>query len=60
MATVRKRASGMTRIEQDRFKNVISQLISDGSYGQLVLIHSDMSHDQHGSMEPVGTQRFRP
>lgn len=60
MATVRKRASAMSRAEQDRYKNVITRLIDSGAYGQLVLIHVDLSHDQHGSMGPTGTQRFLP
>jgi len=57
---VRKRASAMSVAEQTRFKNVVTQLIGNGSYGRLVAIHGDMSHDQHGGMGPVGTERFLP
>lgn len=60
MATVRKRASAMSKPEQDRFKTIITQLIDNGAYGQLVAIHADMRHDQHGGMGPVGTERFLP
>lgn len=57
--TVRKRATKLTKAEQNRFKDVITQLINNGTYGQLVGIHADMSHDMH-SMDAAGRQRFVP
>jgi tyrosinase len=60
MATVRKRASVLTSAEQNLYRNGITQLIDSGFYGQLVALHGDMSHDQHGGMGAIGTQRFLP
>jgi tyrosinase len=57
---VRKSATATTAQEQQRYVQGITSLIASGFYGQLVAIHSDMSHDQHGSMGPIGTQRFLP
>jgi tyrosinase len=59
MATIRKRATKLTKVEKDRFKNVITQLINSGAYGKLVSHHADMSHNMH-SMNAVGRQRFLP
>jgi tyrosinase len=42
------------------YVNGIQALIADGTYGRLVAIHGDMSHDQHGSMGPTGAERFLP
>jgi len=60
MATIRKNASSLSVAEQNVFVNCINQLIQSGAYGELVAIHGDMSHDQHGGMGPIGTQRFLP
>jgi tyrosinase len=60
MATTRKPASALTSAEQSRYRNGVTQLIESGFYGQLVAIHSDMSHDQHGGMGAIGTERFLP
>ncbi|MGH7774205.1 MAG: tyrosinase family protein [Candidatus Binatia bacterium] len=56
---VRKRATKMTSAEKQRFRDVITTLINNGTYGQLVSHHADMSHNMH-SMNPVGQQRFLP
>jgi tyrosinase len=58
--TVRKDASSLTPVEQQRYVTGVTHLIGNGIYGQLVAIHADMSHLQHGSMGPVGTERFLP
>lgn len=58
--TVRKRASAMSVAERNRFINVINQLILSGFYGPFVANHADMMHRMHGSMGPVGRQRFLP
>jgi tyrosinase len=60
MATTRTRASTLTAAEQDRYRDGITRLIDDGFYGRLVAVHSDMSHDQHGGMGAIGTERFLP
>lgn len=57
---VRKRASALTPGEQQRYLSGVTTLIQNGSYGQLVAIHADMQHMQHGSMGPIGRQRFLP
>jgi tyrosinase len=57
MAT-RKRASGMTHTEQQRYIDTITQLNLSGFYGGFVAIHADMMHRMHSSMGPVGGQRF--
>ena len=59
---VRKRATKMTPAENTRFKDVITTLIGNGTYGQLVSHHADMSHRMHsmGGMDPIGRQRFLP
>ena len=60
MATKRKAASALTAAEQTAYQDTIGQLIQTGAYGSLVAIHGDMNHDQHGSMGPVGAERFLP
>lgn len=60
MTTPRKRASALTGAEQTRYRTGVTQLIESGFYGQLVALHGDMSHDQHGGMGAIGTQRFLP
>ena len=60
MATKRKAASELTAAEQTAYHDTIGQLIQTGAYGSLVAIHGDMNHDQHGSMGPVGAERFLP
>lgn len=57
---VRKSASSLSPAEQQRYTEGVTQLIANGAYGQLVAIHADMRHDQHGSMGPTGTERFLP
>ncbi len=56
----RKRASQLTPAEQQRYVTGVSTLIQNGSYGQLVAIHADMQHMQHGGMGPIGRERFLP
>jgi tyrosinase len=61
--TVRKRGSFMSAVEQNRFINVMTQLINapgdPNPLGVMVGHHADMSHNMH-SMNAVGTQRFLP
>ena len=57
---VRKRATQMTVTERQRFRNVITALIQNGTYGQLVRHHANMMHGMHSSMGSVGRQRFLP
>jgi len=58
---VRKLATKMTNSERDTFKDVITALINNGKYGQLVSHHT-MDHHMHsmGGMDAVGLQRFVP
>ena len=61
--TVRKRASKLSVTEQQRFIATITTLNSGKSpspYAKLVAEHADMSHIMHGSMGPVGRERFLP
>jgi tyrosinase len=57
---VRKRATKMTAAEKQRFISVITTLIQDGTYGELVSHHANMMHNMHSSMGFVGRQRFLP
>ena len=59
---VRKKSSVMSLAERNRYVTVLKQLIADPSnpYGKLVADHADMMHNMHGSMGPVGRQRFLP
>jgi len=50
----------MTNEEKARFLNGIQTLISNGQYGPHVSHHADMKHNMHGSMGPIGVQRFLP
>ncbi len=50
----------MTPAERNRYIDVINKLILSGFYGPFVAIHGDMMHRMHGSMGPVGRQRFLP
>jgi len=56
--TLRKNAAAMTAAEQQLYVATIQQLVQNGTYGTLVSHHADMSHNMHGSMGPVGRQRF--
>lgn len=60
MSVVRKRESNMTDSEKDRYTNTIRTLIQNGTYGQLVRHHTEMSHRMHsmGGMDIVGRNRF--
>ncbi|HYL75341.1 MAG TPA: tyrosinase family protein [Bryobacteraceae bacterium] len=57
-ATVRQDQASMTASDQTAFQNAIVQLVSDGTYLQLIQDHMDMSHNMHGSMGEVGLYRF--
>ncbi len=57
---IRKAANAMTSEEQDRFKSVITELINNGTFGELTMIHTVRSHNMHGFWGPVGAQRFLP
>ncbi|HEV3163007.1 MAG TPA: tyrosinase family protein [Isosphaeraceae bacterium] len=57
---VRKNQADLSAEEQNRFIAGIDALIQSAFYGQLVSIHSDMSHRMHSMDGPVGTQRFLP
>jgi len=57
---VRKRATKMTSTDKKRFRDVISALIANGSYGRVVRDHAGMSHKMHHHMGAVGLQRFLP
>jgi len=50
----RKDQASLSETERERFLCAINTLIQNGTYGQLVSIHADMSHMMHG------TQRFLP
>lgn len=50
----RKDQAALTDIEKERFICAVNTLIANGTYGNLVAIHADMSHMMHG------TQRFLP
>jgi len=56
---IRKNQSEFNPEQQTAFKNAVQKLVSDnGVYSNLVLVHSDMSHNMHGSMGSVGLLRF--
>ena len=59
---VRKGSSAMSLAERNRYITVIKELIAatGNPYGKLVADHADMMHNMHGSMGPVGRQRFLP
>lgn len=57
-AYTRKNEASATAAERKRYREGIEALIADGSYGELVAIHIDMSHRQHTMSGPVGSQRF--
>lgn len=44
----------------DAFKRAYQRLIDDGTLGQLVAIHGDMSHQQHSMAGTSGSLRFLP
>ena len=61
--TIRKWASKLSVAEQQRFITTITTLNTGKSptpFAQLVADHADMSHVMHGSIGPVGRQRFLP
>ena len=50
----RKNEANLTATERQRFLCALDVLISNGTFGQIVDIHADASHQMHG------TQRFLP
>jgi len=48
----------MVPAHQAAFRDAVRTLVNDGTYKELVEIHSDMSHNMHGSMGPAGMLRF--
>lgn len=57
---IRKNAANLNLVERRLYIDVINRLIANGAYGRFVSFHVDMSHNMHGSMGPVGRQRFLP
>src|SRR4051812_6682847 len=56
--TVRKDAQSYLPEEQSAYRNAVERLVANGSYGELIAQHLDMSHRMHGSMGVVGLYRF--
>jgi tyrosinase len=56
----RKNAFKLTKAEQDAFINAVKAMIADGTYGALVKIHADMSHNMHNMGTIVLMLRFLP
>ena len=57
-ANQRLNQKNLPQTEKDAFKNAVRKLVTDGAYKSLINIHSDMSHNMHGSMGPTGLLRF--
>ncbi|MGH3548722.1 MAG: tyrosinase family protein [Pseudonocardiaceae bacterium] len=58
--TTRVSEAELSNTDQQGFITAYSQLINSGFLSDCVSIHADMSHMMHGSMGPVGAQRFLP
>jgi tyrosinase len=61
LAITRKNAFTITTAEQDAFKNAVTAMVNDGTFGKFADIHKDMSHHMHtmvGDPQRVGTWRF--
>jgi tyrosinase len=43
-----------------RFKNAVHQMVAQGNYRRIALIHADMDHRMHSMNGIVGTYRFLP
>ncbi len=57
----RKNAFTISKKEQDAYINGVTALITDGSYGKLVEIHTRMrKHNMHSMTGITGTKRFLP
>jgi hypothetical protein len=56
----RKNAFKLTKKEQDTYIAAITAMIADGTYGMLVKIHADMSHNMHNMGTIVSMLRFLP
>ena len=56
----------LSPVEQERFLCALNIRIADGSFGQLVNVHADMTHHMHDMAAPgdptgaIGQQRFLP
>jgi len=59
-ATLPCRLDQATMSDADKlaFKNAVQELVDNGQYKPLCLIHADMSHNMHGSMGLTGAMRF--
>jgi hypothetical protein len=51
----RQNQGSLTKSQKDSFNNAIQQSIGDGSYNTIAQIHSVMSHNMHGFMDPRWT-----
>jgi tyrosinase len=57
----RKNAFKLSTAEQDAYKNAVTKMVADGTFGTLADIHKDMRHHMHTmTSDPgrVGTWRF--
>jgi tyrosinase len=65
MATIRPNQKKLTAAQKTKYKSALTTLITNGTYGKLVKIHSERKHKMHssnmmGGIDPVGEQRFLP
>lgn len=58
LVTQRKNSSSLSPVEQAAYHDGVTQLVASGAYADLVRIHADIRHDQHGGMAPSGAARF--
>jgi tyrosinase len=56
--SVRKNAFKLTKDEQTTFMDAVNAMIKDGTYGALVDIHGDMSHNMHNMGTVTSMLRF--
>jgi tyrosinase len=55
---IRKNQAEFSEEQKEAFKRSVEKLVSDGAYSSLVLVHTNMSHNMHGSMGTIGLLRF--
>lgn len=54
----RRDEASLTDAERTRFIDVVRQMMQDGSYQRIAVVHANMRHNMHGTMGRLGLNRF--
>jgi tyrosinase len=60
LAVRRQNQKSLDDAWKSRFKDAVNQMVAQGNYQRIALIHADMDHRMHSMNGIVGTYRFLP